>query len=337
MNIKKRIFIVAIAVILIVGSAALIQFLKTKKETGDNNKVYKIGLAQIVEHPSLNLIRDSFLKRLEDLGYKDNIKILKDSANGEVNMLSTIMQKYKSENVDVIVPIATSTAVAAAQYADKIPIVFSAVSDPISANLTTSLEKPDKNITGTSDEIQVSMIVDLMKKTYPDIKKIGVIYNASESNSVSTVNKLKEHIKSCGIECKETTVSNTSELSQAASTLLSDCDGLFSPIDNTVASGIDAVANTAMNAKKPFFVAADSMVKDNGFATVGIDYEQVGIETANMVDKILRGEKVENIPIKIFKDGLNIYINEGVADKIGFNIPDDIKNSKNYKNFPLKN
>lgn len=330
---KKKIVLCLFTVAIII--VAFIQINARKKDV--DNKTYKIGLAQIVEHPSLNIIRDSFLNRMKELGYNDgNLQIFKDSANGEVNALSTIMQKYKTENVDVIVPIATPTAVSAAQYADKIPVVFSAVSDPISANLVTNLDKPDKNITGTSDEIQAELIVDLAKKLYPDLKKIGLIYNMSENNSVITIKKFKEYAKSLGIECEEATIANTSELAQAADSLLSKCDALFSPIDNTVASGIDSVSNLAIEYKKPYFVAADSMVKDNGFATVGITYENVGIETANIVDKVLKGEKIENIPVKIFKDGLYTYINEGVAEKIGFKIPEDIRNSKTFKPIPLK-
>lgn len=330
---KKRLLITIVIILIVIGTGIFIG-----KKNNDNDKTFKIGLAQIVEHPSLNLIRDSFLNEMEALGYKkgENIEYLIDSANGEVNALATIMQKYRSNNVNAIVPIATPTALSAAQYSKDIPVIFSAVSDPIGAGLTTNLDKPDKNITGTSDEIQTSLILDLILKTYPNTKKIGLIYNASEDNSVSTIKKFKNDCIGHGIECYEVTIANTSELSQAANTILEKNDVIFSPIDNTVAAGIDAVANAAMKAKKPFFVAADSMVKGNGFATVGIDYEELGRNTARMLDKVLKGEKVENIPIKIFKDGLNIYINEGVAEKIGFVVPDDIKNQKNYKPISLK-
>ncbi|MDO5695965.1 MAG: ABC transporter substrate-binding protein [Eubacteriales bacterium] len=334
---KKRITVIVIAVLLIVGFSVLIPMLKDKKEASSNTpdagqKHYKVGLAQIVEHPSLNTIRDAFLKRMEELGYKEgeNITVFKDQANGEPNILTTIMQKYDSEKVDLIVPIATPTAMAAAQYAEKVPVVFSAVSDPVSAELVSTPEKPDKNITGTSDVIQVAKILDLAKEMFPDMKKMGFIYNSSETNSVSNIAKAKEFCERNGIEYKEVNVANTSELSQAVTTLLADCDIIFSPNDNTVASGIDTVANACIEAKKPFFVGADSMVADRGFATIGINYEELGRQTAEMADKVLKGTPVADIPVMEFKENLSIYVNTGVASAIGFEIPDKIKNDSNF-------
>lgn len=355
MNMKRRLTIIAIAVVLIIGFSVIVGMMKkdggnkgeaTKTEAGAKNdgkkepadgKVYKIGLAQIVEHPSLNTIRDAFLAQMKTLGYTDkNCKIYQDQANGEPSLLPTIMQKYESEKVDVIVPIATPTAVAAANFANKIPVVFSAVSDPIGAQLTTNLEHPDKNITGTSDVIQVEKILDLALKLFPETKKMGFLYNTSEANSVSNIEKAKKFCEEKGIAFQEANVANTSELPQATQALLSDCDIIFSPNDNTVASGIDAVSAACMKAKKPFFVGADSMVADNGFATIGINYEDLGKETANMVDKVLKGTPVSEIPVKEFKDNLNIYINEGVAEAIGFKIPDEIKKDPNFVGVPLK-
>lgn len=339
---KKRGVIVLIAIAVLVGLGVLVAQLHKGKETStdanksevtaDANKHYKVGLAQIVEHPSLNTIRDAFLDRMAELGYEDgkNITYLKDQANGEINILTTIMQRYDTENVDIIVPIATPTAVAAAPYAKKRPVVFSAVSDPVSAQLVSSLEKPDKNITGTSDVIQIEKILELAKRMYPEMKKIGFLYNASEANSVSNIQKAKEFCDANGIQYQEANVSMTVDLPQATQVLLQDCDMVFSPNDNTVASGIDAVVNACIKAKKPFFVGADSMVADGGLATVGINYEALGKKTADMVDAIFKGKKVEDIPVMEFKDGLNLYVNTKVAQQIGYSIPEDLKNEPNY-------
>lgn len=333
MNVKKRIIIITTTIILLGVATVIVNLMK---DTNSNRK-YKIGLVQIVEHKSLNLIRDSFLDRLVELGYDtNNLNIMQDCANGEVSLLSTIMQKYESNNMDIIVPIATPTAVAAAQYAYKIPIVFSAVSDPIGAGLTNNLEKPDKGITGCMDSIAVNKIYNLMIDMFPNIRKIGFIYNSSESNSQSTISEMKRICSENGIEFVEANVAVTSELTQAINGIINKVDAVFSPIDNTVASGISVVSNTCIEAKKPFFVSADSMVFDNGFATVGIDYKRVGIETADIVDRVLKGEKVDNIPIKTIDDGYNIYVNEGVAERIGYSVPKSIKNANNYVPVPFK-
>lgn len=341
----KKILIIAVVAIVLITAGVIIGGNNGKKDDAKKNgedkvkveKKAKIGLSQIVEHPSLNTIRDSFLEELKALGYDDkNSEVIITQANGEPTTLATIMQDYSAKQVDVIVPIATPTAMAAAQYAEKIPVVFSAISDPIGSKLTTSLEKPDRNITGTSDVVQVSKILDLAIELFPETKTVGFIYNSAEANSITNIKKAKDFCDTKGIKYEEVNVSNTSEVAQAAESILSKADIIFSPNDNTVAAGIASIANKAMEHKKPFFVGADSMVGDNGFATVGIDYVELGKETARMVDKVLKGTKVSDIPVKEFKENLNIYINEGVADKIGFKVPDSIKGKSNYKAIQLK-
>lgn len=156
-----------------------------------------VSVAQIVEHKSLNTIRDSFKAEMEALGYKDgeNIKLDFKDAGGQQNTLNSIMSTFAGNKSDVIVAIATPTAMAAAKYSKDIPIVFSAVSDPVGAGLMDDLKKPNNNITGTSDEIQVDQILDLALKVDPNLKTLGFIYNSSEANSVSNLAKAKEFCK----------------------------------------------------------------------------------------------------------------------------------------------
>lgn len=289
-----------------------------------------VSVAQIVSHPSLNTIRDNFSAQMEELGYKDGDNIILNyaDASGEVSNLNSIINQFEDDQSDVIVAIATPTAQAAANVSDTIPVVFSAVSDPIGAKLVSDMEKPGGNITGTSDEVQVDQILDLARIMVPEMKTVGFLYNASEANSVSNLKKVKEYCDANGLELIEATGKDITELETSASVLCEKVDVLFAPNDNTVASAMQALSKTALDANTPFFVGADSMVADGGLATVGIDYADLGKETANMVDEILKGKKAGDIPVKVFKDNLNVYVNKKAMEKLGLELPEEVANNE---------
>ena len=294
-----------------------------KESTGGKKEKFKVGIVQIVEHPSLDTIREATVKELEasDL----DVEILYENASNDQSLLSTICQKFKDEDVDVIVAIATPSAMAAANFSDDIPVVFSAVSDPVGAGLVKDLEKPDGNITGTSDEIQVDLILDLAVEMYPETKTIGFLYNSGEANSVSNLEKVKDYASKNNLEVVEAAVTNTGEVQSATQTLIDKTDVIFAPNDNTVASAMDIVSSLTTESKTPLFVGADSMVGDGGLATVGINYEDLGTSTGDMVIKILNGTSPSDIPVKVFKEDLSVYINTTVAKAIGFDGIDNLK------------
>lgn len=294
---------------------------------GDSDKAnFKIGVAQIVDHTSLNTIRDSFKAEMIALGYPESTMDFQNAANDTSN-LNSIMQKFAGDKKDVIVAIATPTAQSAAKFAKDTPIIFSAVSDPIGANLLSDLSKPDKGITGTSDEIQVDQILDLALTINPDIKTLGFMYNPSEANSVSNLAKVKAYCEAKGITVEESAVTSISDVQTNAQVLTSKVDAIFAPNDNTVASAMSALASEANKAKVPVFVGADSMVQDGGFATVGIDYTDLGKETARMVDEVLSGKSVSEIEVKVFKDDLNVYVNESVLETLGITLPEEVQSN----------
>lgn len=295
-----------------------------------SDDVKKVAIVQLVEHTSLNTIKDAFDAQMKELGYEEgkNIEYVFKNAQGDNNTAASIIQEFKGANPDVVMAIATPVAQAAATLAADTPVVFAAVSDPIGAKLTTNLEKPDKNITGTSDEIQVELILDKALEINPDLKTLGVIYNKSEANSVTNIEKAKAYAKSKNIELVEATVTSVNEVQTAINVLTSKCDAVFAPNDNTVASAMNVVGSACAKAKVPLYVGADSMVQDGGFLSVGINYEDLGKETANMVDQVLKGTKIEDIPVKVFKENLNIYVNQSVLDQLGIELPDSIKNDK---------
>lgn len=294
---------------------------------GDDIK--KVSVVQIVSHSSLDTIRDSFSDEMEQLGYTEGeIELEYYDAGNDTSTLGSILSTASGDGSDVIVAIATPTAQSAARYAEEIPIVFAAVSDPIGAGLTSSLEEPDKNITGTMDDIQVDQILEAALEIDPDMQRLGVIYNASEANSVTNIEKAKTFCEENGIELQEVTVTSTNDVQQAVTTLAGSCDAIFSPNDNTVASAMSAAAQAAVEAGIPYYVGADSMVSDGGFLTVGIDYEELGRETARMVDQVLQGTDVADIPIVQFKTDLSIYVNASTMEALGRTLPASIADSE---------
>lgn len=296
----------------------------------DPNNVPKIGIVQIVEHPSLDMIRENIIKQLEKDGFIDgqNAVIRYENAQNDTNNLKTICQGFAADKCDLIIAIATPSAQAALGETKEIPIVFSAVTDPVGAGLVKSLEKPDGNITGTSDKVSAEKIMMLAGRITPNMKKIGAIYSTGEPNSVSVIKNLKDYAKANGMDVQEATIMNSSEVKQAAESLVGKVDIVFAPIDNTVATAMPAIVDVLNKEKIPFYVAADSMVADGGLATDGVNYVELGIETGKMATEILQGEKPNNMPVRILEK-TQIYINSKTAKQIGVEIPTDIlENSK---------
>lgn len=284
-----------------------------------------IGIVQIVQHPSLDTIRKNIIAQLAEDGFIDGETVTIDyqNAQNEQANLKTICQKFSSKNYDLIIAIATPSAQAALGETTEIPIVFSAVTDPVAAKLVKDLNAPGGNITGTSDAVSAEKIMNLALKITPDIKTIGALYNTGEANSVSVIDDLKEFAKAKGLKVIEAPVTNSSEVQQSAQFLAEKADAVFSPIDNTVASSMPVIVQTLNQAKIPFYVGADSMVNDGGLATYGINYEVLGKETGKMATKVLKGTAPGTIPVMQMSD-MKTYINKKTAEAIGVTFPEDV-------------
>lgn len=309
----------------IVATLLLGVFMTGCEPKDEGEKLTEIGIVQIVEHPSLDMIRENIVAELEAQGFKDGetCKITYKNAQNDINNLKTICQSFAADDVNLIVAIATPSAQAALGETSKIPIVFSAVTDPIGAGLLTDLNKPDGNITGTSDKVSATKIMDLALQITPDIGKLGVVYSTGEVNSLSVVEELKAYGKKNNIEIVEATIMNSSEVQQAAQSLVGKVDAVFSPIDNTVATAMPTITDVLNKAKLPFYVSADSMVADGGLATDGVNYVVLGKETGEMAAKILNGAKVADMPVRVMEE-TQIYVNYMTAHKIGVEIPPDV-------------
>ena len=282
----------------------------------------KIAIVQPMDHTSLNQIRDTIIATLETLGYtEDNAEIIVKNASNDASLLPSIFQSLISENVDILIPIGTGTAQVAAAQTDTIPIVFSAVSNPVEAGLVTAFDATDKNITGVSDAVNIDAIFSLMQEITPDVKTVGLLYCASEINSTTAVARAKAYCDANSIAYKEATVSSTADIAQAATSLVGEVDAFFTADDNTVASGMTTYAQIAIDAKLPVYCGADSMVIDGGFATVGIDYDILAKQTAEMADRILKGAKIADTPVEQVANPAKI-VNKSTADAIGVAIPE---------------
>lgn len=290
----------------------------TKEAQTTNSEMKKIGIVQYVEHPSLDTIRESIIKTLAENGYVEgeNITIEYQNAQQDQSNLNSIASKFVGEDMDLIIAIATPSAQSMAAATEDIPIIFSAVTDPVGAKLIDDLQHPSGNVTGTSDAIPVDQVFELCKELTPDVEKIGFLYTASEVNSQSVIEEAKLLAGDYGFEYEECTITTSSELKQAAQMLVEKVDAIYTPIDNGIASAMPVLTEVAREAKIPVYVGADSMVVDGGYATVGINYEDLGKQTADMATKVLQGTPISEIPVETL-DNFYKVINATTAEAIG--------------------
>lgn len=271
----------------------------------------RVAIVQPMSHTSLDQIRDTILNELGD-----EYEIVTQNANGDSSALATIFQNIKTQSVDLVVPIATPAAQSAKTVfgGSDTPIVFSAVSDPVAAGLTGD---DAKNITGVSNNIPAAEIVQLIAHFQPDYEKIGFLYTSSETNSVSTINAAKKYCDENNIAYEEASIAALSDLPAAVNTLLSKgVDALYTGNDNTIASAMPAYTDIAYGKKIPVYCGADSMVADGGFATIGVNYVELGKQTAALVRKIAGGEKPADLPYEVLTDYAR-FVNLEAADRLG--------------------
>src|SRR5690554_5690043 len=241
----------------------------------------RIDITQIVEHPSLDQARQGFIDRLSELGYAEGIDIVYDiqSAQGDLATAQTIARKFQSDGVDLILAIATPTAQAAAHIVKDIPILITAVTDPVAAELVESIERPGTNVTGTSDLTPVRAQLELLKEIAPNAKRVGIVYNAGEVNSVVQVEIARAAAAELGLTIVEATAGNSSEVLQAAQSLQGRVDAIYVPTDNTVVSALESVVGVAERAGIPLIAGEADSVAKGALATVGIDYYMLGRQT----------------------------------------------------------
>lgn len=318
-RITKVLTIVGAVAVIAVVAFALPRF--TKKPT-----VTKIGIMQIVEHPALDASRNGFIQRLAELGYEEgeNVEFIIQNAQGDMAIAQSIAGNFVSQNVDMILAIATPTAQAAAKATQSIPILITAVTDPVAAGLVDSVKEPGSNVTGTSDLTPVAKQLELLTRIAPEAERVGVIYNAGETNSLVQVDLAREAAGSLGLELVEVTVSSSSEVYEASQSLVGRVNAIYVPTDNTVVSALESVIKVGEDFRIPVIVGEVDGVRRGALATVGIDYYVLGMQTADIAQKILKGEREpKDIPIEYLED-IQIAVNLAAADKMGVTVSKDL-------------
>ena len=286
----------------------------------ESEKTFEIGISQLAEHPALDDARLGFEDGLEELGI--NAKIDFKNAQGDIPTSNTIAEKFSKDDVDLIYTIATPAVQAAKQTTDSIPILFSAVTDPIEAGLVSSEGDSDSNITGTSDEAPIERQLKLFKELDPSIEKIGIVFNTSEPNSEVQVKRAKEIAPEFDLEIVESGISNINDLPQTMDSLIKNVDALYTIADNMVASGINIISEKALENKMVTVGAEDAHVKGGILITDGLRYYELGKQTASMAKKILvDGESPSSISFEKAKNTTKVF-NEKTMDTLGI----DIKN-----------
>lgn len=287
--------------------------------SAQDQEAINVGVLQFVEHESLDQNYQGFIDGLEEAGYVEgeNLTLNYLNASGDTANLQSMSENIANSS-DYIFGIATPAAQSLANVEQSKPLLFSSVSDPIGAGLVDDLEQPGANVTGTTDAGPIEDQVALLKAIVPEAKRVGIIYNSGEANSVSEAEKATASLEEAGIEVVEATVTSTNDISQIMSSLVNDdVDAVFTVTDNTIASAMSLVGDLAVEAGLPIIGGSKDMTIANGLATYGLDYYELGKQTAEMLVEII--ETGEIIPVES-ADNLELVVNEENAEKLGLDL-----------------
>ncbi|WP_314846371.1 ABC transporter substrate-binding protein [uncultured Streptococcus sp.] len=311
-----------LAPLLVVG-ILLTSLISLHQLKADKKKdVFRIGISQFITHQSLDATREGFVDELAKQGYieGENIEIDLQNAQGEQRNLKTISQQL-AESSDVVLAIATPSAQSLANTTQTTPVIFSAVTDPVSAKLVESREHPGGNVTGTSDQSSdaISTQINLIKKVLPKAKTIGILYTQSEPNSVVQKDEAKRLLEEKGFTFVEKTILDSNNVKAAAESLMAEVDMVFVPTDNIISSTMETVKQVSIKHKVPVFGGSTEMIAVGGLYNYGTNYEELGRQTARMLIRVLKGEKPENIAVEL-PEKLELHTNQEMADALGIDI-----------------
>ena len=284
-----------------------------------------VAVTAIVEHPALDAARDGVRDALAAAGYKDgeNLKFIYESAQGNPATAAQIARQFVGEGPNVIVPISTPSAQAVVSSTRDIPVVFTAVSDPLAAQLVKDMEKPGGNVTGLSDMSPVGEHLALIKEILPEVKTVGYLYNSGEANSVALLAVLKVEAEKAGLTVIESAATKSAEVQGAARALVGRADAIYVPTDNTIISALEGAVAVAEEGKLPLFTADTDSVSRGSLAALGFNYYDVGKQTGEVVVRILKGENPGDIAVKIAA-GSDLVVNKAAAAKMGVTLPEGV-------------
>jgi putative ABC transport system substrate-binding protein len=294
-----------------------------------DQKTYKIAISQIVEHPSLDATRQGFLAALKDGGITEgtNLKLDYNNAQGDQTNNLSIAQKLASADNDLVFAIATPSAQAVAQQVKKAPVLFAAVTDPVAAKIVSNLDKPGGNISGASDTNPeaITKLMDFIASSFPKVKNVGIVLNEGEPNAVVMAKIAEDALAKHGLKLIKAPVTNTSEVKQAAQSLVGRADAFYITLDNTVVSGADTLLQIAKDKHIPFFSSDRDTVEKGAFATFGFKYYDHGYQVGKMAVEILKdGKKPADMKVTV-PDKLDLILNMKAAKDQGIEVTEAMK------------
>lgn len=329
---KKKVLAVVLGMSMVV---AMMTGCGASKETSDSansaEKTYTIGISQFAEHGSLDNCREGFIEGLKEEGLEEgkNLKIVTNNADADTGTAAQIADQFVADKVDMICAIATPSAQAAYNSAmnSDIPVVYTAVTDPVAAKLAKEDGTPAGNVTGTSDELPIKAQLEMIREMLPDAKNIGILYTTSEANSVSALAKYKELAGDYGFTIVDKGIAQTADISLATDELLTEVDCLTNLTDNTVVASLATILDKANKQNIPVFGSEIEQVKIGCLAAEGIDYIALGKQTGKMAAKVLKGEaKASEQNFETITEP-GFYVNNKVAEDLGITVPEDLANS----------
>lgn len=310
--------------------AAVSMFSSCSKKNGSSEKTVKIGIAKIVQHVALDDVERGVMDSIKDAGIKAKYDL--QNANGDVNTANQIAVQFKDEKVDVAVGIATPIAIALANTLKETPVVFGTVTDPLGAGLVTTLEHGEKNVTGMSDELPSVQHIKLFKEI-AGIKTLGYIYTSNEDNSLSSLELIKKGCAQAGLELVTQSISTSSEVKQAAESIVDRVDGIYLTTDNTVFSALPSLVTVFNKAKKPVFSGDVTGAKEGGcFMASGFNYYKAGRATGEIVVQILKGANPSEIPVRFMTkpEDSDLLFDLDAAANCGIKIPSEYLSKATY-------
>ena len=287
-----------------------------------------VAVTSIVEHPALDAIKDGVKDALAEAGYTEEkgLEWQFQTAQGNTAIATQIARKFVGDKPDVIVGIATPSAQAVVAATKTIPVVYSAVTDPVAAQLVPSLEASGTNVTGVSDQLELARQVELIKRLVPDARKVGMVYNPGEANSASVVEALRQLLPTMGMSLVEASAPRTVDVGAAARSLVGKVDVIYTNTDNNVVSAYESLAKVGNDAKIPLVASDTASVARGAVAALGLDYYEMGRQTGRMVIRILKGEKPGDIPSET-SDKLALHLNAAAARKQGVTLTNELRQS----------
>ncbi|OOS07948.1 putative ABC transport system substrate-binding protein [Moraxella cuniculi DSM 21768] len=300
---------------------------KTTNETADKaaDDAKRVAITAIVEHPALDAARQGALEQLAAEGFKEgeNLTVNFQSAQGNMATAGQIAKQFVADNPDAIYAIATPSAQAIAAATSTIPVVFSAVTDPVEAKLVNNLQSSGNNITGASDVLPYEPQIELIRQLIPTVKNVGYVYSPGEVNSTVVLKNLKEKLAPLGIAVIEAPAQKSSDITQAANSLVGKVDVIYTSTDNNVINAYEALYQVAKQAKIPLISADTSTVERGAVAAMGVNYTDLGKQAGKIIARVLKGEKPADIPVYI-SENLDLYISKKHAAEQGVQLPQEV-------------